>query len=70
MVVIVIDCVIFKKNILLNLGCCYIFSALNVLESRVAIEYKTTPLKYSAQNNLECVKTWDVGTATGCNGGR
>jgi C1A family cysteine protease len=49
-------------------GCCYIFSALAVIESRVSIQYKKPPLKYSAQNNLECVKKWNG--RDGCGGGR
>jgi C1A family cysteine protease len=43
-------------------GSCYIFASLTVIESAVAISYKTSPPSYSEQQNLDCI-------SNGCNGG-
>jgi C1A family cysteine protease len=52
-------------------GSCYLFCATAVLESAVSIEYKTSPVKLSAQHSLECVKNMTVDAKRdGCKGGR
>ena len=52
-------------------GCCYVFSSLAVLESRVAIQYNSSILKYSAQHTIECVKNFTMSRGRdACKGGR
>jgi Papain family cysteine protease len=55
----------------LILGSCYIFSGILALESAVAIEYNTPPVKLSAQHTLNCLKNLTgEEDRDACNGGR
>lgn len=50
-------------------GCCYIFSGSTTLESAIAIEYGTNPLRLSQQHILECISNIS-GIENPCLGGK
>jgi cathepsin L len=47
----------------------YLHSAVSALESAVAIQYDTQPMKLSTQNVLECMKNMTNGEVEGCDRG-
>lgn len=51
-------------------GSSFLFAAVSAVESAMAIQYDTFPVKLSNQHLLECVKNMTGGEYTGCNGGR
>jgi Papain family cysteine protease len=59
----------FKVNQFVS-GCCYVFASTASLEARVAIQYKKSPVKLSAQHTLNCLKNMTGDPSTGCKGGR
>jgi Papain family cysteine protease len=50
-------------------GCCYLFAAVETIETAMAIEYNLTePVKLSTQHTLQCVKNMTNGRKQGCEG--